>query len=45
LPLFASLLLRSARAHRNGQVEWKGRNYCVSPASAKIEERCHPGQH
>jgi glycosyltransferase involved in cell wall biosynthesis len=44
LPLFASLLLRSARAHRNGQVEWKGRNYCVSPASAKIEERCHPSQ-
>jgi glycosyltransferase involved in cell wall biosynthesis len=38
LPLFAGLLLRSARAHRDGRVEWKGRNYCVSSASAKIEE-------
>ena len=39
LPLFAGLLLRSAKAHRDGRVEWKGRNYCVSPASATIEER------
>ncbi len=39
LPLFARLLARSARAHRDGRVEWKGRNYCISPASAKIEER------
>jgi glycosyltransferase involved in cell wall biosynthesis len=38
LPLFAALLLRSERAHRDGRVLWKGRNYCVSPASAKIEE-------
>jgi GT2 family glycosyltransferase len=38
LPLFAGLLLRSARAHRDGRVEWKGRNYCVSSASATIEE-------
>jgi glycosyltransferase involved in cell wall biosynthesis len=38
LPLFAGLLVRSARAHRDGRVEWKGRNYSVSPASAKIEE-------
>jgi len=38
LPLFAGLLLRSAKAHREGRVEWKGRNYCISPASAKIEE-------
>jgi glycosyltransferase involved in cell wall biosynthesis len=37
LPLFARLLARSARAHRDGQVQWKGRNYCISPASAKIE--------
>jgi len=39
LPLFAGLLLRSAKAHRDGRVEWKGRNYCVSPASATIEKR------
>ncbi len=39
LPLFAGLLLRSARAHRDGRVEWKGRNYSVSPASATIEEQ------
>lgn len=26
-PLFAYLLLRSARAHRNGTVAWKGRGY------------------
>jgi glycosyltransferase involved in cell wall biosynthesis len=38
LPLFASLLLRSAGAHREGRVQWKGRTYCVSPASAKISE-------
>jgi hypothetical protein len=44
LPLFAGLLFGSVKAHRDGQVEWKGRNYCVSPASAKIEERCHPGK-
>jgi hypothetical protein len=44
LPLFASLLLRSAKAHREGRVEWKGRDYCVSPASAKIEGGCRPGK-
>jgi glycosyltransferase involved in cell wall biosynthesis len=27
LPLFSYLLLRSARAHANGNVPWKGRNY------------------
>jgi glycosyltransferase involved in cell wall biosynthesis len=27
LPLFSYLLLRSARAHANGQVPWKGRTY------------------
>jgi hypothetical protein len=37
LPLFAELLVRSARVHRDGRVEWKGRDYCVSPVSAKIE--------
>ena len=29
LPLFAYLLLRSKRAHANGQVSWKGRDYDV----------------
>jgi len=28
LPLFSYLLLRSARAHANGNVAWKGRTYC-----------------
>jgi glycosyltransferase involved in cell wall biosynthesis len=26
-PMFACLLMRSKRAHRNGQVSWKGRDY------------------
>ena len=42
LPLFAGLLARSARTHRDGRVEWKGRNYSISPVSAKIEE-CSDG--
>jgi glycosyltransferase involved in cell wall biosynthesis len=29
-PLFAYLLLRSKKAHGNGQVSWKGRNYRVA---------------
>jgi len=37
LPLFAALLVRSAKAHRDGHLEWKQRSYSVSPASAKIE--------
>src|SRR4029077_1591889 len=32
LPLFSYLLLRSARAHANGSVPWKGRTYS--------DERC-----
>lgn len=31
-PMFAYLLLRSRKAHRNGQVSWKGRKYDVDPA-------------
>jgi hypothetical protein len=27
LPLFSYLLLRSARAYKEGNVAWKGRNY------------------
>ena len=29
-------------AHRDGRVEWKGRDYYISPASAKIEEGSAP---
>jgi hypothetical protein len=29
LPIFACLLLRSAKAHRDGRVSWKGRAYMV----------------
>jgi glycosyltransferase involved in cell wall biosynthesis len=32
LPLFAYLLLRSKRAHANGRVSWKGRDYKVGDA-------------
>jgi glycosyltransferase involved in cell wall biosynthesis len=33
LPLFAYLLLRSKKAHANGQVSWKGRVYSVGAPS------------
>jgi len=33
LPMFAHLLLRSRRAHANGQVSWKGRAYSVGRPS------------
>jgi glycosyltransferase involved in cell wall biosynthesis len=32
-PIFAYLLLRSKKAHANGQVSWKGRNYDVGASS------------
>lgn len=32
LPMFAYLLLRSKKAHENGQVWWKGRSYSVGGA-------------
>jgi glycosyltransferase involved in cell wall biosynthesis len=35
LPLFASLLLASERAHGAGRVAWKGRNYCGAGISKK----------
>jgi len=35
LPLFASLLLASERAHRAGRVAWKGRNYYGGGASRR----------
>jgi GT2 family glycosyltransferase len=34
LPLFSYLLLRSKRAHRRGEVFWKGRGYRSTPESA-----------
>ena len=33
LPMFAYLLLRSKKAHANGQVSWKGRAYSVGAPS------------
>jgi glycosyltransferase involved in cell wall biosynthesis len=33
LPMFAYLLLRSKRAHANGNVPWKGRTYSDKPAA------------
>jgi len=41
MPMFSYLLLRSKRAHANGQVSWKGRAYTVgapnesAPATAQ----------
>ncbi len=36
LPMFAYLLLRSGKAHANGQVSWKGRAYNVVGGSTRI---------
>jgi glycosyltransferase involved in cell wall biosynthesis len=33
IPMFAYLLLRSLRAHKNGTVSWKGRTYDSSPVA------------
>ncbi|MGD0792291.1 MAG: glycosyltransferase family 2 protein [Terriglobales bacterium] len=39
LPIFAYLLLRSKKAHANGQVSWKGRAYTVAaPGRSKPAE-------
>ena len=35
IPMFAYLLLRSRRAHKNGTVSWKGRTYDYSPAASE----------
>ncbi len=40
MPIFAYLLLRSKKAHANGQVSWKGRAYDVgAPKSAPVERK------
>jgi len=36
LPTFAYLLLRSKKAHANGQVSWKGRAYRTGPPSENV---------
>jgi len=42
LPMFAYLLLRSKKAHKNGQVSWKGRAYTTSVTSAASQRQCRP---
>jgi glycosyltransferase involved in cell wall biosynthesis len=37
IPMFAYLLLRSKRAHANGNVAWKGRTYSDNPDSQKTD--------
>ncbi len=39
LPMFAYLLLRSKKAHENGQVSWKGRAYRTDPPSGSTPVR------
>jgi glycosyltransferase involved in cell wall biosynthesis len=36
LPMFADLLLRSKKAHENGQVSWKGRAYRTGAPSGSV---------
>jgi glycosyltransferase involved in cell wall biosynthesis len=40
MPMFAYLLLRSKRAHANGNVSWKGRTY--GPKDDLVNELSHP---
>jgi hypothetical protein len=40
MPMFAYLLLRSKRAHSNGNVTWKGRTY--GPKDDPVNELGHP---
>jgi glycosyltransferase involved in cell wall biosynthesis len=40
MPMFAYLLLRSKRAHSNGNVTWKGRTY--GPKDDPVNELSHP---
>jgi glycosyltransferase involved in cell wall biosynthesis len=37
LPMFAYLLLRSKKAHENGQVSWKGRAYRTGAPSGNVQ--------
>ena len=43
-PIFAYLLLRSKKAHANGQVSWKGRNYGVGAPSGSVPAKTPAAQ-
>ena len=43
-PIFAYLLLRSKKAHANGQVSWKGRNYGVGAPSGSVPAKTQAAQ-
>src|ERR1019366_4852792 len=42
LPIFAYLLLRSKKAHANGQVSWKGRAYSVKAPRGSTRAEMQP---
>jgi len=42
LPMFAYLLLRSKKAHANGQITWKGRAYSVDAPRGSTPPGCKP---
>jgi glycosyltransferase involved in cell wall biosynthesis len=42
LPMFAYLLLRSEKAHENGQVNWKGRAYRTGASSGTTPAKVQP---
>lgn len=42
MPMFAYLLLRSSRAHANGNVSWKGRNYDATKPPQDVNLQNHP---
>jgi glycosyltransferase involved in cell wall biosynthesis len=43
-PIFAYLLLRSKKAHANGQVTWKGRNYGAGAPSGIVPAKTQAAQ-
>ncbi|HEY6303647.1 MAG TPA: glycosyltransferase family 2 protein [Terriglobales bacterium] len=43
-PIFAYLLLRSKKAHANGQISWKGRNYRVVAPSESVPAKMQAAQ-
>jgi glycosyltransferase involved in cell wall biosynthesis len=43
-PIFAYLLLRSKKAHANGRVSWKGRNYGVGAPSGSVPAKTQAAQ-
>jgi hypothetical protein len=42
LPTFSYLLLRSKKAHENGQVNWKGRAYRTGASSGTTPAKVQP---